>query len=749
MPKLFLRALIAVVGACAVAGVLHAAVPTFWQVSTEAEFLRGEVENLSIDTYGRLALGPASTPIHESTAPFLWAMVEGPDGSVYVGSGNDGQVHRIDAAGKGAVFFDAEELEVHAIAVAPGGGIYAGTSPDGKVYKVAANGTATVLFDPPDRYIWSLAVDRANNVFVATGDKGIIYKISPDGKGAPFYETKATHAMSLAFDREGRLLAGTESPGRVFQIDASGKPFVLLDSSYNEIHMLRVDASGTIYAAALSGRPATSPAAPPRPEPQQPTPQATVSVSTEITGIAIVADSGSATTSTQPARANQGPATGALYRILPDGAWDLVWESRADSPYDVAFETGGSILLSTGNEGKIFRLSGDPLQPTLIARANAQQVTTLLADRMGRVLFTTSNPGKVFRLSPARAQRGTYTSDVRDAQTVATWGAIKWEALAPGGTRVEISTRSGNTRTPDETWSNWAPAYANADGSPITSPRARYLQWRAVLAGTPGETPLLTSVTAAYLPRNTRPRVASITIHPPGTVFQRPFPTDPEIAGFDGDTPDRRAAAQVSPAGAGSGGGSPSLGRRTYEKGLLTFVWRAEDENRDELSYDVEYRGEGETAWKPLKRGLPDAILVWDTTSVPNGRYVVRIVASDSPSNSPATALTGAMESTTFEIDNTPPIVTVSSVRREGPRVAIAFEVRDEHSAVQKAEYSLDGDRWQAVYPRDGIADSRAEQFELVLEGDTAARGVILRATDALNNVASARGEAPPASGGR
>ena len=44
-----------------------------------------------------------------------------------------------------------------------------------------------------------------------------------------------------------------------------------------------------------------------------------------------------------------------------------------------------------------------------------------------------------------------------------------------------------------------------------------------------------------------------------------------------------------------------------------------------------------------------------------------------------------------------------------------------------------------------GTADSRAEQFELTLEGATAARGVIIRATDALNNITSARGEAPAA----
>ena len=103
---------------------------------------------------------------------------------------------------------------------------------------------------------------------------------------------------------------------------------------------------------------------------------------------------------------------------------------------------------------------------------------------------------------------------------------------------------------------------------------------------------------------------------------------------------------------------------------------------------------------------------------MPNGRYIVRIVASDAPSNSPATALTGAMESTAFDIDNAPPVITVTAVRRDSGRATIAFDVRDENSAVQKADYSLDGDRWQTIYPKDGIADSRFEQFELVLEGD-------------------------------
>jgi outer membrane protein assembly factor BamB len=738
-----LAALLVIV--CAAFAAVDAALPTFWQVSTEADFLRGEVENLSIDSYGRLTLGPTSTPVYDSSAPFIWTAITLADGSVYAGSGNEGQVYRIDPSGKGTVFFDSEELEVHAIAAVPGGGIYVGTSPQGKIYKVDASGKAAVFFDPVDRYIWSLAVDRSGTVFAATGDKGVIYRITPDGKGAVFYETKATHAMTLAFDRDGRLLAGTESPGRVFRIDSTGKPFVILDSSFNEIRSLRVDKDGMMYAVAVSSRVAGTPGTTPSSSSSESGPTPVATVTAEVTAIGLAEPSGGGPPPQQTPRST-GPVTGAIYRISPDGAWDLVWELREDTPYDVAFEGNGNLLVATGNKGKIYRLAGEPYQPTLVVRANVQQVTAILPERDGRMLFATSNPGKVLRLSASRADRGIYTSDVRDAQTVAAWGTIRWRAQIPAGTRVDISTRSGNTRTPDETWSDWAAAYTNQAGSAISSPRARYLQWRAILTGARGESPLLTSVSAAYLPRNLRPRVTAITIHPPGTVFQRPFPTDPEIAGFDGDLPDRRNAAAAAAAG------SPNLGRRVYQKGLLTFVWRAEDDNKDDLAYDVFYRREGETSWKILKRGVVDPIVVWDTTSVPNGSYLLRVVASDAASNSPSTALTGALESSAFDIDNAPPEITMSSVRRDGARLVLEFEVRDEYSSVQRADYSLDGDKWQTIYPKDGIADSRVEQFELVLEGEAAARGVIVRAADALNNVSSARGEAqapPPAPSGR
>ena len=738
-----LRSVFVLTVVAASAVTVAASKPVFWQTATLTDFLRGEVENLSVDGHGRLVLGPATELVAETTSPFLWAMVVAPDGAIYVGSGNEGKVFKIDGAGKVATFFDSTELEVHALALAADGSLYAATSPEGRIYKIDRTGKGVPFFDPEDKYIWSLALDSQGNVYAGTGEKGLIYKITPDGKGAPFYATKATHVIALTFERTGQLLAGTEGPGRLFRVDQSGKAFLLLDSTHQEIRAIRLDPQGNIYLAALTGRttstsqsPASMPSDPAPPSSREPVP----TVTTEVTAIAVV-DTGGASvgTSDAPAREDRRGGRGAIYRIKPDGLWDILWESAEDSPYDLALDASGSLVVGTGRNGKLYSLTGDPATATLLMQASAQQVTGFARDAKGNVIYATSNPGKVFRLSPQRASEGTYTSLVRDAQTVADWGTLSWRASVPAGSRVDVFTRSGNTATPDDTWSPWSGPYAAAGGEEIKSPNARYLQWKAVLNGK-SSTPVLTSVSAAYVQRNLRPKVTSLTVHPAGTVFQKPYPTgDPDIAGFDDQAPDRRILS-ATPA---PGGPSSALGRRAYQRGLQTFVWRAEDANDDEMRYEILYRREGDTAWKSLKGDLEEAIFVWDTTSVPNGTYVVKVVASDQASNTPEATLEGELESSAFDIDNGPPVVVVTSARPANGRTVIQFEVRDDWSSISKVEYSLDAQRWQVVYPRDGIFDGRTEQFELTLIDGDAAKGLIIRAYDAKNNSATARGDAP------
>jgi sugar lactone lactonase YvrE len=719
------------------------AAPGFWQAATRAEFLRGQVDQLTIDEHGRLALGPSLQRVFDGSVPVIWTMTTMPDGTVFLGTGHDGKVFKVMPDGTGSLFYDSPELEVHALAPAPNGALYVGTSPDGRIYKVDANGQATPFYDPADKYIWALAADDKGVLYAATGDKGVVYRITPDGNGQRFFDTKAGHASSLRLEANGSLLVGTGSPGRVFRVDTAGKGFLVLDTPFQEVRALRIDPRGHVYAAALNAQPSNGAGAEADSTPVPPTPPSTPNVSTEIMSFAVidVPVTAQADASATPPTSGGG-AAGAVYRLQPDGLWDAVWESKDDSPYDLTIEPDGALLVATGGAGKVFRLTGDPLQAVLVARLPAKQATAMT--RAGnRTLFVTANPGLLTALSNTRAVRGTYESEVKDARMVATWGSLSWRATTPAGTRVAISTRSGNTRTPDEAWSDWSAAYATAEGSAITSPNARYLQWRAELTGTPSATPLLTSVSAAYLQRNIRPKVESITVHPPGVVFQKPFSTgETEIAGFDEETQERRLANQGV---AANQAGGPTLGRRIYQRGLQTLAWKAEDDNGDTLVYDILYRREGETTWRPLRSGIADTLMVWDTASVPNGTYVVKVAASDRKANPANLALTGELESVSFDIDNAPPALTIGAVQRDGARFVVPLEVHDEDSPLKSVEYSLDAQQWQPAFPTDGILDSRREVFSLRLEADAAGRTLVIRVTDALNNMSAGQVTLPAA----
>jgi hypothetical protein len=347
------RPALTLLAALALGGVtLFASSPTFWTVATQAEFLRGDVENLSIDSDGRVLLGPSLSLVADTPAPFLWAIAPAPDGGFYAGSGNEGRVIKVGADGKTSTFFDAQELEVHALAAAPNGGLYAATSPDGRIYHLASDGTSAVLFDPDDKYIWALATDARGTVYAATGDKGVIYKITPEGTGTVFYKTNATNVVSLAVTAGGDLIAGTESPGRVLRIDPSGKPFVLLDSPFKEIHALRLAPDGTIYAAAMSPAPSGGterPVVTPPDDSRPPVP----TVTTEVTAVA-VAESAPGPSPPPGGRTSTGRSRGgrgAIYRITADGFADNIWETGEDLPYDQLVECVGRLLVAPGTEG--------------------------------------------------------------------------------------------------------------------------------------------------------------------------------------------------------------------------------------------------------------------------------------------------------------------------------------------------------------------------------------------------------------
>lgn len=720
------RSLVPVVAAAA-AVTLTASEPVFWQVSTQAEFLRGEVDALSIDAEGRLRLGPATGVVLETPEPALWSLARASDGAVWAGSGADGRVYRLGSDGAGAVVFDADELDVHALAADREGGVFAGTSPGARVYHVTAGGEARVVADLDETYVWALALAADGALYVATGNPARVYRVPAGGARELVYESDAAHVLALAVAADGALLAGTESPGQVLRIDAAGRAFVLLDTPYEEIRALRPQPDGSLLAVAVNGQPApAAPAAAPPPAASAPDPAPTVSVTTSVAAVVVGGATVSAGPRTSTTTATSAGEKGAVYHVTADGLWDRRWRSSLDTPFDAAFDDRGTLVVGTGPNGKLYRVPRNPARTVLAGRAPARQVTRLLPAADGSTWYATANPGKVLRMESRLAPRGTYESEVRDAATAARWGAIRWRGTTPAGGRIELASRSGNTAIPNDTWSPWSAAYTDAAGSRIASPNARYLQWRATLhGGDGGASPVLTSVTAAYLPRNRRPEVTQLTVHPPGTAFQQSYSTsDPPIAGLD------------DPAAPPAGG----VGRETYRKGIRTFRWQANDENRDPLDYRVSYQRAGDSEWRLLRSGLRDTVFAWDTTTIPDGAYRVKIAASDARGNAPGAALVGERDSAVFDVDNAPPRIETAARRREGGRVVLPFTVRDAQSPVQRVEIRVGAGDWRVVHPLDGVPDGLVERFEVVLDG-TGDAPIVIRATDALRNTVSVFGE--------
>jgi hypothetical protein len=716
-----------------------AAQPQFWRIEGARDFLDGELEGLSVDSEGRVKLAPALTLLHDSEAPTIWCLARDAKGAVYAGTGNDGKIFRV-LAGKGALFFDAPELEVHALAVGPDGKLYAGTSPDGKVYAIDAAGKADSFYDPPDKYIWALAFDRQGNLLVATGAEAKIHRVDKEGKGQVVLTSPETHITALAVEPNGGLVAGSAPGGVIYRLDAALKVSVLHDSAFREVKAVAAGSDGAVYAAAIDGRAEDTARAPvsaiPTPPPVA-TPEGFVADSVVVAQVGPPASP--SPRASDPAR---GSLRGAVLRLLPAGEVDMLWSSNEDTPFALERRPDG-VLLGTGNKGKLY-LIHDDRSWTMVTALQGEQVTALATSGASTVVAL-SNPGKLFSLEPGSASRGSFLSKVKDSETNSAWGRLRWAAVTPPGTELQVHTRTGNTSAPDNTWSDWSAAYALRDGSPVTSSRARFIQLKVVLVGKAGASPVLDSVQTAYLQRNQRPTVSAVTVYPPGEVFQRPLaPTtgELEILGLEaGQSVDMRPpAAAPRPAL-----GLSLFGRRLYQRGIQTFSWRAEDPNGDPLSYEVFYRPALEASWRPLRKGLSDAVLAWDTSTVPNGRYVLKVVASDAAGNPEALALTGDKESEPFDVDNTAPLVQATLAQRDPARVRVL--VKDESSLIRKAEWALDGGRWQEIHPLDGINDALEENYEIAAPPLAPGPHVlVVRATDSLGNVASARVEL---SGGR
>ena len=719
-----MRRFVALVVTLFTASTLFAVAPQFWRVRNAEDFLAGDIEGFAVTSRGELRPGPSLKKIGTFTDPFVLAQVGAPNGDHFFGTGNQGKVYRLRGTELKAIY-TAPEPEIYAAAFRDGA-LYVGTSPNGKVYRVDPNdGKATVFFDPKQAYIWALVFLPNGDLAVATGVDGKLFRVTQKGEGKVFFDSPETHLRSLAAKKDGTLLAGGSAKGRIYEIRPDGGAHALYDSPLSEISSIYVDENGIGWASAASNvLPATAPvkATPTKPTTQTGTASTSSSTGTsgdqkkeESAGSVEVSVSFEDATS---ASAGGGSGNGEIYKINPDGFVEVVRKFEREMAYGISGGPNGSILLATGPQGRIYELKDG--EASLVGSVPEKQVVSISTTN-GETIITTTNSGAVYRMENGPSSKAEFRSAAKDVERFSRFGSYRIDGENLGDGHIAIAFRSGNTRTPDATWSPWSAASSTIEG-PVDVPSGRYVQWK-MTTPKPAANVAVDAVTVAFVNRNMAPVIDTIVVQDPAVVYiTGSYPQSPQIV--EATNPDEYGifTSLDTPRDRND------QGKKVYRKGFRTVSWRAHDDNGDSLRYTLSFRRKGSEKWLRMRENIEETSINFDTSQLPDGDYELRLVTTDAQDN-PDGAMNDVKEGIELRVDNTPPSITASA---DGDDVVI--RVTDKASPVGKVEYSADAQKWIRITPGDGISDSSSETYR-IKRSAVAGKFVIVRAVDSFYNV--------------
>jgi hypothetical protein len=251
-----------------------------------------------------VAIDPSysATVFFDPKTKYIWTLALDKHGRLFVGTGDGGEIFRVEPNGTGAVFFKSDEAQIRVLDFDKSGNLIAGTDGSGLIYRISPQGEGFVLYSAPKKEITALAIDQQGNIYAAgAGDKrtgspipqpgasggpatggsapvivvqqgsaqatgsalGIapipfpnvinvggsdVYRISPDGSPKTVRSSKEDLVYALTFDLAGRLLAGTGNKGKIYAI--LGNDYTdLSKASANQVTAFARAPKGGIYAA--------------------------------------------------------------------------------------------------------------------------------------------------------------------------------------------------------------------------------------------------------------------------------------------------------------------------------------------------------------------------------------------------------------------------------------------------------------------------------------------------------------------
>lgn len=650
-------------------GAAHASGTRSFTLDSLERLSGGDLKGTSISSDGVVRAGWAFSNAALPEASSVFSAFTQADGSILVGTSPSGKIIRVSNEGA-TVFADTGALAVTAFAAAPSGAVYAATIPDGKIFKVT-QGKAELFATLADMsHIWAIAVDKSGALFAAGGPDARVMRVEANGTASVYFKSDEPHIASLAVGDKGELYAGSSGKGILYKITGAGRASVLYDFVGEEVKSIAIGKGGVIYAIAneygeLPEIPKRSPAA------------------------SRVAAGPSATPKPKPGK-------GVLMKFDSEGRPEKLIGNSESHFLSLALGPDGRPYVGTGVEGRVYTVD-DAHSVTLVADTDERQVGAIVLSASGihGGYVVSGDPAVAHRITGTGGADSSWTSKSLDSAIPAKYGTLTWQSTGP----IEMSTRSGNTQTPDATWSPWSAA--KRESGKIDSPKGRFIQVRAKW---PTDSRAeLSNIVIPYLTDNVRPIVTEVSALQKGT-------------NRDGDPQKHESVVKVS--------------------------WKSENPDNDSLRYRISFKREGTNTWREASR--PDEMVTkteydWETLALPEGRYRVRVEASDEMSNSPERTEKHARESDPVTVDNTPPVVQALSV--EGKR--LKGRITDGVGPIVRVEAALDGRaEWRPLGASDGLFDTADESIDTDLTpmlssnggGLNAAHFVSVRAFDATGN---------------
>ncbi len=708
--------------------------------STADDFLKGQVCDIVVGSRGTLQLGRAAEPLIEEFAD-VWSInsVVASGGTIYMGTSPNGGIYKLSLGqltkiypleseadtsapeksgqpGEQTDANDANTVEIeeylsneHIFAMTTdlSGRLLAGISGDRCTLMRLKNGQMETIFSPEDdKYIFAITVGENGDIYLGTGPQGKVYKLDSFGTNPELiYEARDKNILSLAVGPDDFVYAGSDGRGLVYKINPRTKTAtVLYDSAQDEITALLFADDGDLYAAATSAKivsaqkkfAAQTPLAG-RPESKS---EKSENVSELEEGLQLtIANTtkekdGKPTKEPRPARKGPKPGRASLiYKITPDGFVTEVFSETA-----VLFcltRQDSDLLVGTGNMGQLFSVDPSTEERRVVYEdQQASQITTVAVGPDGLYLGT-ANPAKIIKLGSGFSTQGNYASELIDAGQPAKWGKLQIEADIPAGSNVQIASRSGNVDdVNDPTFSQWTEPIDVTQPVQLRCPNGRFCQYKLLLQSGDGlKSPLIKKVAVAHSIPNLAPRVESVTI---------------------------------------------SRSKAESKNGSFKISYKAKDENQDSLIYKIDFRKVGRKGWIKVKDKIEAKTFKWDGKTVEDGRYEVRVTASDERSNAAEKSLTGSRISDVVVVDNTAPAIEDYFCDKYNKKVTLKFRVSDELSAVGKVEYTINSNEdWVATVPDDAVYDTKNEDFTIVARKLEPGEHIIaIKVTDDVGNTA-------------